>query len=283
VANEERAGSYKEYPNHFKLSESNVRKIHSVLEEYAAKTEPPSKVVIYIDRDDNSYFETGDLEKVLLDENTTGKPIETLSMTITANLASADLGEPESKRRKAFIGFTGKNNPKIRILTTYKSRDWCYLLIDELDTQVQRTLNKTPFPWLQSRFLDLFTAAIVVFAFALAATWFSIAAAPDISKLLALSTDEKLNYLVKQAVNRNLAQNLTVIPAFAIGIVFLFFFIEFRPASKLVEAFNSSVFYWGDMVAAYDARKQTQSRIMWGVLVAFLVSIAAAYVSTKFI
>lgn len=50
---EERAGNFKEYKKHFYLQETNLRKIHSILEEYAGKIEEGAYVSIYLSREND--------------------------------------------------------------------------------------------------------------------------------------------------------------------------------------------------------------------------------------
>lgn len=74
---EERAGNYRDYPNNFYLAETNIRKIHAVMEEYANKLEAGAYVSIYLARENDSFFETKDLEKIFNDENTSSLRIHT--------------------------------------------------------------------------------------------------------------------------------------------------------------------------------------------------------------
>lgn len=275
---DERAGSYKEYTNHFNLGEAHLRKIHSILVEYAAKLSPDAYVLIYIARENDSFYETRDLDKILADENTSGKAIKTLSLDIIYDDNSENLLS-SSKKKKAVIGFTRDDDSKIRFMASHSSRDWCFLLIDELDTQVQRIIKNKP------SFLAKFYAVDMVFAILVFTILFSVLAFSmperqlDLQALQAESIDKKINFLVEKTLNQY-NTTLILMPYFAVGVMLFLALIEFRPIKRLVKIMDMSTFYWGDMVKIYDAHLHRRSQIKWGVIIAFIVSLAASFVAS---
>ncbi len=276
---EEKAGNYQEYSNHFVLSETNLRKIHSVMDEYAAKIGVESNISIYIERENDSFFETRDLDKILSDENTSGKAIKTLSMEIiTVPVEGENLSEKE--RSKAVIGFMKDKDTKIRFMTSHKERDWCFLLIDELDTQVKRIIKEKPASLLKAKALDLVVALMILIILMGGIAWNVTDAQINLQEVLANDLDTKINFLVEQEVQRNNSSVIWLIPGMAMTMLIFFFALEFKPITKLVRVSNTSVFYWGDMVSIYDSYIQKRSRIKWGVMIAFVVSLAATFVGT---
>lgn len=276
---EEKAGNYKEYPNHFQLTETHLRKIHSVLEEYAAKIDTEAFVSIYIARENDSFFETRNLETIFTDENTSGKSIKTLTMEII--VAPEDGKESSEKERsKSYIAFTKDKDTRIRFWTSYKERDWCFLLLDELDTQVQRIIKNKPTSIIKAKVIDLAVALLLLSIFMGVVVWNSVDSQLDLQSIMTYSMEEKIDFLVEQQVEKNNIKSIWFIPGLALMMLIFLFVLEFKPITKLVKASNTSVFYWGDMVAVYDSYIQKLTRIKWSVIVAFVVSLAATLVGS---
>lgn len=77
-----RAAVLKEYEDNFVLDEAKLRKIASIVAEYAAKLGPKYFVEFYVEREDQTSYETKSVDEVLADENAEGKRIVTVSMSI---------------------------------------------------------------------------------------------------------------------------------------------------------------------------------------------------------
>lgn len=274
---EEKAGNYKEYSNHFCLSETHLRKIHSIMEDYSKKIENGAYVSIYIARENDSFYETQDLEKIFLDENSSGKAIKTLSMEIITN-ADKDNNKTDKERQNAVIAFTKDKETKIRALTSYKSRDWCFLLIDELDSQIQRIIKEKPIPILKAKIFDLLIALGLLLSLAIGATLNLMEPAIDLQEIVSKSTEIKINFLVEQEINRNNSKRIWFIPIILIAMIGFISFLEIRPITRLARSSNASVFYWGDMIVKHDSYIQKISRFKWGVIIALLVSSASSLI-----
>ncbi len=56
-----------------------------------------------------------------------------------------------------------------------------------------------------------------------------------------------------------------------------FIFQSIKPFSKTFEVYypNKSVFYWGDQIEIYDKFKEKNSKIFWGIIIGFIVSLLA--------
>lgn len=276
---EERAGNYKEYIQHFHLGESHLRKIHAVMEEYARKIDHAAYVSIYIERENDSFFETLDLEKILAEENSGTKALKTLSMSIKVpSVANEEKKLSEDSDSKAVIGFTKEKEPKIRCMTAHNSRDWCFLLIDELDTQIQRVAKEKPTSIFKAKAVDLIFA-LSILTLLVTAIALNIDDSPiNVKELLKGDITQKINYLVEQSANKQKIAYVWFLPGMAGSMLFFLFALEFKPITKLVKISNMSVFYWGDMISVYDSYLQKKIRIKWGVIIAFAVSLAATLI-----
>lgn len=275
---EEKAGNYKEYKNHFCLSETHLRKIHSILDDYSKKIGSDAYVSIYIGKENDSFYETQDLEKIFLDENSNGKEIKTLTMEIISNPETDEKPTNEKKIKNAAIIFTKDKETKAMIFTSYKSRDWCFLLIDELDGQVQRILKEKPISQTKAKIID---SAIVLGLLLVVAIGIAINLSNqslDSADILHKSIETKIDFLVQQEIDRKNSKFHWSIP---ISIIVLFTFmslLEAKPISRLAKSKNASVFYWGDAIVKYDKYIQKLNKLKWGVGIAFLVSSASSLI-----
>ncbi|USE70052.1 hypothetical protein CTT31_13360 [Pseudoalteromonas maricaloris] len=266
-----RAGNHKLYERNFCLSEAHLRKIHSVMEAYSKKLEEPSEILVQIIRKDDSFYETADIETILIDENTEGKSIKSLSMEIASKTTGGNDKTTKRENTKAIVEFDLEGSSYIRIVTSHNSRDWCFLLVDELDTQIQRILKNKSRSFIPSRILDASFGIILMIA---SLFWFALRKQKeniDIEALFLKGTEDKINYLVKEiAEKNNNSSDLFILPIMFTGILVFILLLEFKPLSKLLKLTNLSVFYWGDMISIYDASLQKRSRIKWGGLLLLL-------------
>lgn len=273
-----KAGSYKKYERNFKLTESHIRKIHSVMKSYSEKLDEPSDVVIQIMREDDSFYETLDIETILIDENTEGKSIKNLSLEIVSKSEDKDNKESKRSKGKALLEFDLNEHSTIKVVTAHSSRDWCFLLVDELDTQIQRVIQGNSRPFYSHKLLDLIFSIGVFISCLGWFAWSKQKTAIDVDELLLKSSEEKINYLVTVTADVSNGESLYLLPAMLAGVLVIVFFMEFKPLNKLITLSNLSVFHWGDMISTHDKIIQKRIRIKWSIIVAFSVSLAASFV-----
>lgn len=277
---EVRAGSHKLYERNFKLNEAHLRKIHSVIDVYCKKLEEPSDVIIHIIREDESFYETLDIETILIDENIEGKSIKSLSLEITSKTDEGNDKSSKRKNTKAIVEFDLDDNASIRVITSHNSRDWCFLLVDELDTQIQRIIKNKSRSFVPSHLIDPLFGFILVAA---GLVWFAFQKQKekvDIEALMLKGMEDKINYLVINTAEFNNSNTYMFLPVFFAALLFVILLVSYKPFSKLLKLTNQSVFYWGDMISLYDATLQKESRIKWGIIVGFVVSLSASFVGS---
>ncbi len=278
---QERSGILKEYENNFKITEPHIRKLYNILKTYAEQLNDGAHVSIYVERENDSYIETTDLEKVLQEENISGKLITNLNMKIIC-----DKKDNSSKNNPmCILGFDQKRQVKITFMTSNENRDWCFLLFDELDGQVQRILLQKPIKKNIISFMNTIAALsmliipfIVIFLYS--NNWKTGRAAAD--NITTKSIDQKLNYLIEKSFV-NLESLIPILFFLFCSLVAFFLILEFKPISKLLNLGQVSVFYWGDITESYDKRLAKLSRFKWGIIIAFIVSLAATFVGSLFI
>ena len=155
-------------------------------------------------------------------------------------------------------------------------KDFGYLLFsdikDYLQTEVLKFRGKTFDAMFEHRIAFLF----VMLAMLLLTTF--VTTKPDIdasslSKLLSSgNVAEKVNYLIVHANNPNARAQMRYIWLVPIGIMLIFAFI----GPVLDKLYPRNVFYWGKMSIQYDRVLGIRGKIIWGVIVAFIISAIAS-------
>lgn len=266
----ERAGIYREYRDCFKLDEGKLRKLSEVINQFVARMSVEVSVFYYIEREDKRFFETQDIEKVLAEDNGDGKRI--YRMIIGINDKNDKQIQPY-----CLIEFDQKSE-YIRLTLDWKDRDWCFLFCDELETQISRIIKKGSFVVLNKHRQTIdFTIA--------SASWLVLVciyylnrmnnSMIEYNKLLKLPIEVKINKILLLCFEKSFlpAEENTPIILFFIGLAF----VVFKPVKRIINK-SPSVFYWGDMINIYDSIIKRRSNILWGVIIALLVSITAGMI-----
>ena len=158
-----------------------------------------------------------------------------------------------------------------------KDRDWCLLLADELDSQIQRLLKNTPILVIPKEFIDV-VAFFTVGGLALSYVMFMFSRTPPAftpEQIEAMSSDQRTIELLSLAVKRQSASGWTY-PFAMLIVAALYVAIGLRPIARILEKVSRSVFYWEDMAPIHDQFERKIFRLKWGVGIAFVVSLAAS-------
>jgi len=246
-----RSGIAKSYGNAFILEEDSLRRIQAVLEKSAMELQDQAEVFFRIEREDDRFYETKNIDDVLSDPNIKNRRIGVVYIILTKSKPIADpfryeiivqikFTSEEKYRRRS----NRRNEVELEI--THENRNWALLLADELDPQIQRTLKAKGFPkWM---FLGLFIPAAFVLM------------------------------RINQKVSAHAAKRAAVIFVLTLGVLFsgsMMMFLNGPPRWYLETVGPESVFLWGDEAHAYAARQRIRQNMFWGVVVAFVVSFAA--------
>ena len=278
----ERAGLFKEYEENFVLDETRLRKIVSIYEEYAKRLNKDAYINLYVGREDSSYYETRSVDEVLSDPNTPGKSIKNLGIELKDKNATEEQKHiaEEDRRPLVIIGFNRLKDMRIRFGVTGQDRDWCFLLTDELDSQVKRLLRGRISRWLPQRSADVVVFTII-FGLSLAALASMVTNAPpaiDPSSIDAMTTDNKIDAMVRLFATKKSAHEIWIIPISLIVVGSMIWLVELRPIGKIMDKVSRSVFYWGDMIPLWDKQQSRLSIIKWVILAGFIISLMATIV-----
>jgi len=104
--------------------------------------------------------------------------------------------------------------------------------------------------------------------------------AATVSKVIeAKDAQTKLNFLIEHRPNDN--YDLWEVSNIAVPLLSIFFLIIFI-GPILDKAFPRNIFYWGKAAQTYDLLLKTREKVIWGVLVSFLIGIAATLFVEQF-
>lgn len=267
----ESSGYIKSYQNSFRIGMKNIEKISAILEKNISLIEEPSQIRFYIEREDNSFFETNEIEKILYNENTKGRLINKLSISLRKIDSSSEKGS-----MFAAIIFDKKKDEKISIVASNESDEWCKLIFDELDIQAKRIFKNRFILDSSIKYIDLAIGIIGMFTiFSFRLNKIDGMPIDDLNHLLQSGVEEKINYLVEKhaIIDTSFSSHYYFIWIFAV--LFMFSFVIFEPTKKILKRLNISAFYWGDMEEIYDKEEKNKEQIKWLAISLILPAIFA--------
>lgn len=259
------SGISRYYNQCFVLNKEDLQRIHSVLDSAAARLGIPAVVPIFrVEREDDRFYETDSIDQVFSDPNIEKSRIVGLSLELCYIEAPARLHAQERqwivyvqflREKKTQLNDSNANPAGVKLQIAVENKDWALLLADELEPQVKRTFKAKYTPrWLLWSLLipvALFVIKLVYSNGLLNDFW---PASPDLGIILAILV--LVLVILLQILNSNL--KISGPPAW--------FTRWFGPESG---------FLWGDELQEYSNREQTRQNIMWGIVVAFWVSVVA--------
>lgn len=194
------AGIFKEHKLNFLLDEGKLRKIVEVMEKYRDKKEDEPRLKFSVFRSDDSWYETSEVDDVLADDNTQGKKIDNLMLDLIIareNESIAKNSDPLCRVR-----FRSRMDIKVDFAINDSDRDWCFLLAEDIETQIQRTLRPRRFRWLRENpYIDMSVLLLLISIPTLVLGLLLFARGPSISQdeIAKLTTDEKLSMLLTRS------------------------------------------------------------------------------------
>lgn len=255
------SGISKHYRKPFFLDEDSLRRIHASLEKAAKDLQDPTTLIFHVERDDDRYYETANLDEVLSDSNVRDKKINFLGLGLRY------IDEPKDtswrphwivqvnflKGRQSAL----RNLDLVEIKIGTENKSWALLLADELQSQIERTFKVKGTPrWL----LVLCTIPLLVMGIRLNSHFLEIS-----------SNDSSAD-----------ANNFVVFAiGFLAGVIIPLYIKRFDDdlGKWFIRFFGpETAFAWGDEARSYLEREQVRQNILWGVIVALLISIIASVV-----
>lgn len=271
-----KAGFWKEYTANFLVDEPRLRKLVQTLESARATLGMGAEVRFRVFRQDQSFFHTATVDEVLADDNIRGKEI----IRLVIDLVPTEGESRDTDDGLAIIDFDSKDKQHRVFLGVHApSRDWTFVLAEDLDAQISRSLAPRRFSFLATRWPNLALSLLSFSAATYMVARMLFQSSPPLTEaaIEAMTIEDRLKVLlIRQSLN---ASDFTRVSLAMVSTLILFAGIfETRPISRIYALFDRSAFYWGDMIDAYDRSRARAQRWAWGVVVAFIVSVAASLV-----
>ena len=261
------AGLFKSFNKTFTLDEGSLRKLNGTLKEYAQKLGTEYIVRFTAYRQDDSFYETEDVETILADENCKTRKIKRLLLRITkGGSPSVPLKDDSSV---TFVDFDMTDSKPIRIQIRSENRDWCYLLLQDIEVTVEKVTQGRLSILLRHPLFSLVLAIVVAIALPLffyySFGWLSYA------QFKALKPASDPNFSIADAY-RSLAFQLRLVHIFLAAFVLLMLLVALRIDNLIKRLSIGPVFYWGDQIVACDRKRDILQKLFWGVIVALIIT-----------
>jgi hypothetical protein len=231
---------------------------------------------------DQTFFETHSIDDVLLDDNIPGKEIASLYLAIERPASPGRSGtDSDSAAQVAFDA----DDAKERVFLSLRgvSRDWTFILADDLQAQVSRSLSRRRFRWILGAPANaLVGLALFASSIALGASWMESRSHPlTNAQIASMTTEERVKTLLEIANRAKLDMGYPFVISMVVGFALAIVCVEARPLAKLYGYFDRSVFYWGDMKSVHDRRQRLGNQLVWGVGAAFVLSVLSTWVASQ--
>jgi hypothetical protein len=278
-----RSGIIKEYTQNFLTDEQKLRKIVDVIKDHSKRLSYETYLEFYVEREQEVFYTTHDIEEVLQDDNSSGEPILVITIALYKSDPTTEKDQKSLSDRRpiVFVGFTPKKETKIRFSVLCESRDWTLLVSDELDTQIKRHLKRGGFRLFQ--YSDYFLGLVIIYLGQILSTWL-IDKHGEIhlssAEINALTPNEQIQKILEITINRSYEPVYLLLCGFIVSWLIGGFLIAFRPISKLIGKTRTSFFYWGDMIQVYQKAEQRNTLLKWSLGISLIVSIGGSIIGT---
>lgn len=244
----------------FLLTEESLIKIDDLIRKRICEVDPESKITFNVFRKDGMLVEYESPGEVVKEENSLRNAVRRIDIVC------------EQGSVKLKLVFDEKESVDLEIES--ENRDLAYLLFSDIKEYLSTEVLK----FRGFSFDAVLTSRQVLPLIAMLIPLFTLLALkespkPDVVAQIIQSADvqQKLNYLIQQTVKKDEVGNLKYLIFVMFGIVL----IPLMLGSMLDKAFPRNVFYWGKKVAPYNRLHSIREKVLWGVVIAFVIGIAS--------
>jgi len=269
------SGIFRSYPGTFVLDEAGLRRLQAQIKKLASEFVPDPTVIFLVEREDDRFYETTDIDEVLSDPNLHGTKIRALSLNASSSPTvvpppwvkehysiGVTFGELRSHRLYYSVGDREENLVSMQLVSS--DRNWTLLSTVAIEADIQR-LIESRHPYRAAAFgIPLTTLVLLTALFKMV---FDIRGG--------------VPFLAGLHIGRAMQGSL---PATFLMAGLLLMSLRFGiPPFSLPQGIRrflvgESVFLWGDELRAHPARQRIKRHLVWGVVVAFFVSLLAGLV-----
>lgn len=246
------------FPRGFILTEEALIKLDDIIRKRLTAVDPAATLQFKVFRVDGMLVEFDNPGAVAAEENSNRNAIKRVEI-LSAGSAY-----------KLSLKFDPKENTDLAIEAN--DRDVAYLLASDIKEYLNSEVLK-----FRSFTFDSAMSSKLVFPFLMLPVMFlSISgrkdANPETVAAVLATTDvqAKLNLLIESRAAQDTSTLKWYLPAMLAVLVIFFFFGSF-----LDKAFPRNIFYWGKLAQVHDRLVSFREKIIWGIVIAFVIGIAS--------
>lgn len=245
------SGIYKSFNKPFHLSDDDLRRIYSVMEEASNKLPVQCKVVFYVRREDDRFYETTNIEDVFNDPNIEGREICRVVVEIRI-IEPGKVRDPWESPYYAYVSFDTKSSDKAFLSINYEDRTWALDLADKIEPLITKTNRISEFPrWV----IDLLLLSIIMLLYTLERTF-----------------EKGYKHFEVEFVVIRILLILSIV-----AVLFdMTTFIGSWSVSRIMYLIRiDSAMLWGQVGEKVIQKEHLHDKVWWGVIITFIVSISA--------
>ncbi len=248
------SGIEKRFKAAFVLDGDNLRRLEGVMLKAQSTYSEDLSITYHVEREDDRFYETHDIDDVLADPNIAGRSIRLLIVELR-KVSSLALPLAPDDGPVARIVFDKDRppfqTPKVLLRVSSPQMTWALMLADDIEPHLIRTFRAKAFPkWIFFLFVPLIGLGVY-----------------RAGKLLGF--DSAIDFGIFSSV-------LFATLGLAISTTSYLWNTKLQTSSFL----NATpVFLWGDELTAFRERESLRKNVFWVVLVGFFVSLVAGIVT----
>lgn len=256
-----------EFKKGFFLSEESLIKIDDIIKNRF--NNEAIDISFRIFRIDGMLIESDSINSILEEENAPRNFIQRIVI------------EAETDSHYMLLEFDTEESISLSIISD--SRDFANLLIADLKEYINSEVLKfssLDFYKLKKLMLALLMISIMGYMTFVMYNVVSLEQSVDIEKLSSsLDLNAKLNYLIQNRAASGYGEGFIPMMSVMVTLMILTLF----PIEKLIRrVFPKNIFYWGKRKSLYDKYKDLKSKIFWGIVIGFIISIIAGLILNSF-
>ncbi|MDD5692538.1 MAG: hypothetical protein PHP10_05110 [Candidatus Omnitrophica bacterium] len=249
------SGAYASYTfdKGYLLDEARLRKVNDIIIKRLREVGLEKKLLLTIFKKDAFYFETGDINDLIQEDNWGSNKIMRLKFNLKEENILFELDFEE----------------QVKLKLEGKSRDFIFLLYSDLKEFIHNEIATVRKISIVKQGKDIgFLLAMLVFTIFTFWTTFG-----NSSKSIIESTDviNKLNYLITRQdfASGSNRKTLFLLPVALIIAIFVPLLLQ-----KAIDFWSPyNLFLFGKEIDAFEKRQEKKSKIFWGIIVTFIISI----------
>jgi len=267
----------------FIMDEERLRNIHNIIFNRLGKEGNcifKPKYTIY--RSDNFVYNTNDIEDILKEENSELKKIIRLKITPEQNIQTFDF----ALEFRTKTGFSIVGEPNTTLNVEGEDRDLVYLFFSELKKYLTIEVNTKRIISVNTlSFIRYFPMLLLMILPSISVIFNN--AKNDLGLKNALNSQDipiKLNYLINQTKGFDAFSSYNIYFLIIPFLIILSFSDHFEISMNKILSqylFPSNLFLFGKECSRYNKILDLRSKIIWGIMVALIISILGSIIVWK--